>query len=169
MSEFDDFIKGIGADIKTAAEKVGKKTEETFEISKRKAERVRLKGKVQSAYQHLGELVYGGNKSGEDVSEEVNALVLELDGYFNRISEIYEEINEIKNGTYVEEEETHWDEEFAEDEDEESEVEVEIIVAEEIPAEIIETDEPVDEAIESFIPEEEPAPKRQDEFDIYAD
>ena len=36
MSEFDDFIRGIGSDIKNVAEKVGKKAEETFEISKSK-------------------------------------------------------------------------------------------------------------------------------------
>ena len=30
MSEFDDFIRGIGSDIKNAAEQVSKKAEETF-------------------------------------------------------------------------------------------------------------------------------------------
>ena len=43
MSEFDDFIRGIGSDIKNAAEKVGKKAEETFEISKRQAEKMKIK------------------------------------------------------------------------------------------------------------------------------
>ncbi len=169
MSEFDDFIKGIGTDIKNVAEHVGKKTEEAFEISKRKAEKVRIKGRIQSAYQRLVEIVYGSMKNGEDVSDETAALVLQLDDDFDRIREIYQEINEIKNGTYVEEEETHWDEEYAEDEDEEEpEVEVEIIVAEEIPAEIIETEEPVDEAIESFVKEDH-NPAREEEFNIYAD
>ena len=70
MSEFDDFIRGLGSDIKNAAEQVGKKAEETFEISKRRAEKIKIKGHINSLYQRLGELTYGGMKNGEDVSEE---------------------------------------------------------------------------------------------------
>ena len=109
MSEFDDFIRGIGSDIKNAAEKVGKKAEETFEISKRQAEKMRIKGHVQSLYQQLGELTYGGMKNGEDVSEETGALIAKLDEAFFRIEELFEE-------------------------NEEPEVEVELIIAEEEPA-----------------------------------
>ena len=93
MSEFDDFIRGIGSDIKNAAEKVGKKAEETFEISKRQAEKMKLKGHIQSLYQQLGELTYGGMKNGDDVSEETNELIAKLDAAFVRIEELYEEIN----------------------------------------------------------------------------
>ena len=100
MSEFDDFIRGIGSDIKIAAEKVGKKAEETFEISKRQAEKMRIKGHVQSLYQQLGELTYGGMKNGEDVSEETGVLIAKLDEAFFRIEELFEEITAIKNGTF---------------------------------------------------------------------
>ena len=117
MSEFDDFIRGIGSDIKNAAEKVGKKAEETFEISKRQAEKMKLKGHIQSLYQQLGELTYGGMKNGDDVSEETNELIAKLDAAFVRIEELYEEINEIKNGTFVPEEDMDWDEEYAEEYD----------------------------------------------------
>ena len=147
MSEFDDFIRGIGSDIKVAAEKVGKKAEETFEISKRRAEKMRIKGHVQSLYQQLGELTYGGMKNGEDVSEETAALVAKLDEAFERIEELFEEINEIRNGTFAEEAEMDWDEEYAEEydvdvaeiieeakafeeEEDDSEIEVEFIIAE---------------------------------------
>ena len=139
MSEFDDFIRGIGSDIKIAAEKVGKKAEETFEISKRQAEKMRIKGHVQSLYQQLGELTYGGMKNGEDVSEETGALIAKLDEAFFRIEELFEEITAIKNGTFVSDE-TDWDEEYAEEydvdfeENEEPKVEVELIIAEEEPA-----------------------------------
>ena len=101
MSEFDDFIRGIGSDIKNAAEQVGKKAEETFEISKRRAERMTVKGNIQKNYQKLGELVYGSLKSEEDIKEEMDAIVAQLDEDFARISEIYEEINAIRNGTFV--------------------------------------------------------------------
>ena len=130
MSEFDDFIRGIGSDIKNAAEQVGKKAEETFEISKRRAEKMKIKGHIQSLYQRLGELTYGGMKNGEDVSEETGALIAQLDEAFARVEELFEEINAIKNGTFVpEEKEIDWDEEYAEEYDEE-EVDVSIVVME---------------------------------------
>ena len=129
MSEFDDFIRGIGSDIKNVAEKVGKKAEETFEISNRQAEKMKIKGHIQSLYQQLGELTYGGMKNGDDVSEETNELIAKLDAAFVRIEELYEEINEIKNGTFVPEEDMDWDEEYAEEYDEE-EVDVSIVVME---------------------------------------
>ena len=90
MSEFDDFIRGIGSDIKNAAEQVSKKAEETFEISKRQAEKMRIKGHVQSLYQQLGELTYGGMKNGEDGSEETSELIAKLDEAFFRIEELFE-------------------------------------------------------------------------------
>ena len=165
MSEFDDFIRGIGSDIKNAAEQVGKKAEETFEISKRKAEKVKLKGHVQSLYQRLGEITYGGMKNGEDVSEETNAIIGQLDAVFERIEELFDEINAIKNGTFVpEEEETDWEEEYAEGYDEEDdEVDVSIVVMEE-NGEVIE--EPA--IIETEETAEEEAAKAQ-EFDINID
>ena len=127
MSEFDDFIRGVGSDIKNAAEQIGKKAEETFEISKRKAERISIKGHIQKLYQQLGELTYGGIKNGEDVSEETGAIIAQLDEAFVRIEELFEEINAIRNGTFVpEEEEMDWEEEYAEEYD----VDVEEIIEE---------------------------------------
>ena len=156
MSEFDDFIRGIGSDIKIAAEKVGKKAEETFEISKRRAEKMKIKGHIQALYQRLGELTYGGMKNGEDVSEETAEIIEKLDAAFARVEELFDEITAIKNGTYVpEEEEIDWDEEYAEGYDEEM---TEEIVAEEPAAE-----EVVEEATE------EPAPAKEAEFDINVD
>ena len=128
MSEFDDFIRGIGSDIKNAAEQVSKKAEETFEISRRKAEKVKLKGRIQANYQKLGELVYGGIKNNEDIQAEMEELVFALDTDFERISEIYEEIKTIREGgTVSSDEDMDWEEEYAEgyDEDEDEEIEVE--------------------------------------------
>ncbi len=163
MSEFDDFIRGIGSDIKDAAEKVGKKAEETFEISKRRAEKMRLKGHVQSLYQRLGELTYGGMKNGEDVSEETNAIIAQLDEAFFRIEELFEEITAIKYGTFVSEE-MDWEEEYAEEYD----VDVEEIIEE---AKTFEEDEEPEVEVELIIKEEkEPEePAKLQEFDINID
>ena len=152
MSEFDNFIRGIGSDIKNAAEKVGKKAEETFEISKRQAEKIKVKGHIQALYQQLGELTYGGQKNEEDVSEETAEIVAKLDEAFARIEELFEEIKEIKNGTFVEDDEMDWDEEYAEEYD----VDVE---------EIIEEAKTFEETEEKS--EEEPA--KIQEFDINID
>lgn len=143
MSEFDNFVRGIGSDIKIAAEKVGKKAEETFEISKRKAERISIKGNIQKNYQKLGELVYGGIKNDEDIQNEMEAIVAELDFNFARITELYEEIEAIKNGSYVADDAEDWEEEYAEEYDEEEpEVEVALVIEEdgeiiEEPAEVV--------------------------------
>lgn len=154
MSEFDDFIRGIGSDIKIAAEQVGKKAEETFEISKRRAEKMRIKGHIQALYQQLGELTYGGMKNGEDISEETAQIIAKLDEAFVRIEELFEEINEIKNGTFVKEEEVDWDEEYAEEYDIDVEEVIEEAKAFEEPAE------------ETSVQEE---PDKAQEFDINID
>ena len=165
MSEFDDFIRGIGSDIKNVAEKVGKKAEETFEISKRQAEKMRVKGHIQALYQQLGELTYGGMKNGEDVSEETAALIAKLDEAFVRIEELFEEISEIKNGTFVEDDEMDWDEEYAEEYD----VDVAEIIEE---AKVFEEDEDDSEIEVEFIiaeGEEDEESQKLQEFDINID
>ena len=163
MSEFDDFIRGIGSDIKNAAEQVGKKAEETFEISKRKAEKMKIKGHIQALYQQLGELTYGGFKNGEDVSEETNEIIMKLDAAFVRIEELFEEIKEIKNGTFVREEEMDWDEEYAEEYD----VDVEEIIEE---AKTFEEPEDPEVEVELIIAgEETEEPEKLQEFDISID
>ncbi|MBR2040920.1 MAG: hypothetical protein IJ945_00890 [Oscillospiraceae bacterium] len=165
MSEFDDFIRGLGSDIKNAAEQVGKKAEETFEISKRRAEKIKIKGHINSLYQRLGELTYGGMKNGEDVSEEANGYVAQLDEAFARIEELYEEINAIRNGTFTQEEkEMDWEEEYAEEFDTDEEVEVSIVVMEN-DGEVVE-EAAVIESEEAPAKEEVPAEQK---FDINID
>ena len=163
MSEFDNFIRGIGSDIKIAAEKVGKKAEETFEISKRQAEKIKIKGHIQALYQQLGELTYGGQKNEEDVSEETAEIVAKLDEAFVRIEELFEEINEIKNGTFVEDDEMDWDEEYAEEYD----VDVEEIIEE---AKVFEDEEDDSEIeVELIIADDETESLKAQEFDINID
>ena len=64
--------------------------------------------------------------------EETNAIIAQLDEAFARVEELFEEINAIRNGTFVPEEEMDWEEEYAEeyDADAEEELDVSIVVME---------------------------------------
>ena len=169
MSEFDNFIRGLGSDIKNAAEQVSKKAEETFEISKRRAEKVRLKGDIQKNYQKLGELIYGGLKNDVDVQNEMLDIVEKLDEDFERITQLFEEINAIKAGMPIPVEESDdWEEEYAEgyDEEDEEEVEVSIVMVEE-DGEIVEEPAIIEEEEEET--EESSGLGKIQEFDINID
>lgn len=115
MNEFGDFVKGLYDDIKNATKTAAEKTQEAVEISKLRVEHMKLKGRIQSNYENLGEIVYGGYKNSEDVSDAVNVLFEQLDDDFSRIEEIYEEIENIKENGLD-------DEEFEEDEDDSEEI-----------------------------------------------
>lgn len=141
MSDFDDIIKGLRSDLKNASKQVEKKTSETIELSKLRVEKMKLRGKIQSCYEELGELVYGGYKNEEDVSEGQKALFEELDADFERIEEIYREVEAVKAGKALQKEEDEdieeeldnmMEEAFeeADEDDEDDEVEVEWIVEE---------------------------------------
>ena len=94
MSGFDNILN----DLKAVTDEVGKKANETFEISKLSLERAKIKSRVQQNYQRLGEIVYGGHKNDEDVSDIVAVLYEQLDDDFARIEEIYNEICAVKAG-----------------------------------------------------------------------
>lgn len=96
MSDFDDVMKDLRSDIKTMADEVGKKTNETVEVSKLRMERMKLKNRVKSNYQRLGEVIYGGRKNQEDVSDVTSVLYSQLDTDFARIEQIYDEIRVTK-------------------------------------------------------------------------
>jgi len=124
---------------------------------------MKIKGHIQALYQQLGELTYGGFKNGEDVSEETNEIIIKLDAAFVRIEELFEEIKEIKNGTFVREEEMDWDEEYAEEYD----VDVEEIIEE---AKTFEEPEDPEVEVELIIAgEETEEPEKLQEFDISID
>lgn len=151
MSGFDNILN----DLKAVTDEVGKKANETFEISKLSLERAKIKSRVQQNYQRLGEIVYGGHKNDEDVSDIVAVLYEQLDDDFARIEEIYNEICAVKAGAGVadvcEDEFDDMDEEAAEAEQPLLEMEAEAAEAEE-PEEAEEPAE-AEEAPES--PEEE--------------
>ena len=131
MSGFDNILN----DLKAVTDEVGKKANETFEISKLSLERAKIKSRVQQNYQRLGEIVYGGHKNDEDVSDIVAVLYEQLDDDFARIEEIYNEICAVKAGAGVadvcEDEFDDMDEEAAEAEQLLLEMEAEAAEAEE--------------------------------------
>lgn len=124
MAEFGDLIKGFYDDVKDAAKTATEKTYEAVEISKLRIERMKLKGRIQSNYESLGEIVYGGHKNDEDVSDAVNVIFEQLDDDFAKIEEIYEKIEDIKeNGIEPEDQEEDDDlEDETEEETEDEEV-----------------------------------------------
>ena len=94
MSNFDNLLD----DLKSVTDEVGKKAGETLEISKLSLERARIRGRIQQNYRRLGEVIYGGYKNGEDVSDVVAVLYEQLDEDFERVEEIYNTICAIKAG-----------------------------------------------------------------------
>lgn len=94
MSNFDNILTSLMA----ATEEVGKKANETIEISKLNVERAKVKNRVRENYQRLGEIVYGGYKNEEDVSDITAVLFEQLDEDFDRIEDIYNQICAIKAG-----------------------------------------------------------------------
>lgn len=151
MSGFDNILN----DLKAVTDEVGKKANETFEISKLSLERAKIKSRVQQNYQRLGEIVYGGHKNDEDVSDIVAVLYEQLDDDFARIEEIYNEICAVKAGAGVadvcEDEFDDMDEEAAEAEQLLLEMEAEAEEPEEAeePAEAPEEETPSEEAPKS--------------------
>lgn len=117
MSFFDEFKE----DAKVFAAKASRQVNKTYEISKLKAEKLRIKSRIDTSYQNLGEALYAARKTGEDATETVDPIYTQLDADFARIEEIYKEIENVKaiyDGEYAEEED---DEEYEEVVDEEVE------------------------------------------------
>ena len=86
-----------------------------------------------------------------------------LHGLSRHASRLFEEINEIKNGTFVEDDEMDWDEEYAEEYD----VDVEEVIEE---AKAFEEDEDDSEIeIELIIADDETESLKAQEFDINID
>lgn len=98
MSEFDEIMKDLGSDIRLMAGEVEKKTTKTVNISKLRMERIKIRRRISENYRCLGEVVYGGVKNNEDVSDVTKVIYEQLDDDFARIEEIYSEIEELKLG-----------------------------------------------------------------------
>lgn len=153
MADINEVLSNLCSDLKAVGQEVGRRTGDAVELSRLKLEHLKLKNRVRDNYERLGEIIYGGYKNKEDVSDVIAVLYEQLDEDFSEIERLFAAMNAVKAGyaTYAEAEAAG----EAEPEDEPSE---EKKADPEIEKEI---DEMMDEAAETA--------KADDSLDIDAD
>ena len=146
-------MSNLCSDLKAVGQEVGRRTGDAVELSRLKLEHLKLKNRVRDNYERLGEIIYGGYKNKEDVSDVIAVLYEQLDEDFAEIERLFAAMNAVKAGyaTYAEAEavgEAEPEEEPSEEKKAGPEIEKEI-------------DEMMDEAAE--------AAKADDSLDVDAD
>lgn len=153
MADINEVLSNLCSDLKAVGQEVGRRTGDAVEFSRLKLEHLKLKNRVRDNYERLGEIIYGGYKNKEDVSDVIAVLYEQLDEDFAEIERLFAAMNAVKAGyaTYAEAEtagEAEPEEESSEEKKADPEIEKEI-------------DEMMDEAAE--------AAKAEDSLDIDAD
>lgn len=153
MADINEVLSNLCSDLKAVGQEVGRRTGDAVELSRLKLEHLKLKNRVRDNYERLGEIIYGGYKNKEDVSDVIAVLYEQLDEDFAEIERLFAAMNAVKAGyaTYAEAEaagEAEPEEEPTEEKKADPEIEKEI-------------DEMMDEAAE--------AAKADDSLDIDAD
>lgn len=153
MADINEVLSNLCSDLKAVGQEVGRRTGDAVELSRLKLEHLKLKNRVRDNYERLGEIIYGGYKNKEDVSDVIAVLYEQLDEDFAEIERLFAAMNAVKAGyaTYAEAEaagEAEPEEEPSEEKKADPEIEKEI-------------DEMMDEAAE--------AAKADDSLDIDAD
>lgn len=153
MADINEVLSNLCSDLKAVGQEVGRRTGDAVELSRLKLEHLKLKNRVRDNYERLGEIIYGGYKNKEDVSDVIAVLYEQLDEDFAEIERLFAAMNAVKAGyaTYAEAEaagEAEPEEESSEEKKADPEIEKEI-------------DEMMDEAAE--------AAKAEDSLDIDAD
>ena len=153
MADINEVLSNLCSDLKAVGQEVGRRTGDAVELSRLKLEHLKLKNRVRDNYERLGEIIYGGYKNKEDVSDVIAVLYEQLDEDFAEIERLFAAMNAVKAGyaTYAEAEaagEAEPEEESSEEKKAGPEIEKEI-------------DEMMDEAAE--------AAKHEDSLDIDAD
>lgn len=158
MADINEVLSNLCSDLKAVGQEVGRRTGDAVEFSRLKLEHLKLKNRVRENYERLGEIVYGGYKNKEDVSDVIAVLYEQLDEDFAEIERLFAAMNAVKTGyaTYAEAEAAGEaePEEDAEESEEEPDVAIEITIEKEI-------DKMMDEA--------EEAAKADESLDIDAD
>lgn len=95
MSFLDDLVSTT----KNVAATAGKKTDEAVKISKLKIKRSQIGNEIKSKNEKLGDMVYQMAKSGEKDNEAFDAAIAELDGLYEKLSEVNKQLDEF--GGYV--------------------------------------------------------------------
>lgn len=153
MADINEVLSNLCSDLKAVGQEVGRRTGDAVELSRLKLEHLKLKNRVRDNYERLGEIIYGGYKNKEDVSDVIAVLYEQLDEDFAEIERLFAAMNAVKAGyaTYAEAEaagEAEPEEEPTEEKKADPEIEKEI-------------DEMMDEAAETA--------KADDSLDIDAD
>lgn len=153
MADINEVLSNLCSDLKAVGQEVGRRTGDAVELSRLKLEHLKLKNRVRDNYERLGEIIYGGYKNKEDVSDVIAVLYEQLDEDFAEIERLFAAMNAVKAGyaTYAEAEavgEAEPEEEPSEEKKADPEIEKEI-------------DEMMDEAAE--------AAKHEDSLDVDAD
>lgn len=153
MADINEVLSNLCSDLKAVGQEVGRRTGDAVELSRLKLEHLKLKNRVRDNYERLGEIIYGGYKNKEDVSDVIAVLYEQLDEDFAEIERLFAAMNAVKAGyaSYAEAEavgEADPEEEPSEEKKADPEIEKEI-------------DEMMDEAAE--------AAKADDSLDIDAD
>ncbi len=153
MADINEVLSNLCSDLKAVGQEVGRRTGDAVELSRLKLEHLKLKNRVRDNYERLGEIIYGGYKNKEDVSDVIAVLYEQLDEDFAEIERLFAAMNAVKAGyaTYAEAEaagEAEPEEEPSEEKKADPEIEKEI-------------DEMMDEAAETA--------KADDSLDIDAD
>lgn len=153
MADINEVLSNLCTDLKAVGQEVGRRTGDAVELSRLKLEHLKLKNRVRDNYERLGEIIYGGYKNKEDVSDVIAVLYEQLDEDFAEIERLFAAMNAVKAGyaTYAEAEaagEAEPEEEPSEEKKADPEIEKEI-------------DEMMDEAAETA--------KADDSLDVDAD
>lgn len=98
MANINEIMNNLYSDIKAVGQEVGRRTGDALEISRLRLEHLKIKNRITENYERLGEIVYGGYKSGEDVSDAVAAVYNALDEDFVKIEHVFAAIKSVKAG-----------------------------------------------------------------------
>ena len=149
MADINEVLSNLCSDLKAVGQEVGRRTGDAVELSRLKLEHLKLKNRVRDNYERLGEIIYGGYKNKEDVSDVIAVLYEQLDEDFAEIERLFAAMNAVKAG-YASYAEAEAEPEVAPSEEKKADPEIEK-----------EIDEMMDEAAE--------AAKADDSLDVDAD
>lgn len=153
MADINEVLSNLCSDLKAVGQEVGRRTGDAVELSRLKLEHLKLKNRVRDNYERLGEIIYGGYKNKEDVSDVIAVLYEQLDEDFAEIERLFAAMNAVKAG-------------YASYAEAEAVGEAE---PEEAPSEEKKADPEIEKEIDEMMDEAAEAAKADDSLDVDAD
>ena len=153
MADINEVLSNLCSDLKAVGQEVGRRTGDAVELSRLKLEHLKLKNRVRDNYERLGEIISGGYKNKEDVSDVIAVLYEQLDEDFAEIERLFAAMNAVKAGyaSYAEAEAV-----------DEAEPEV-------APSEEKKADPEIEKEIDEMMDEAAEAARADDSLDVDAD